>query len=466
MNTLKKHDNHNVVRLARAPSLSGAYPSRLNDTEIANGKRLVARHGDSIRFTVEAGWLVWDGCRWRMDEGNLRIHAFAKDTALAIFDEIKNAPDRDARMKHAKRSQDRRAVENMIALATSEEPIRAALTDFDTDPWLLNVQNGTIDLRTGQLNPHRREDLITKLVPIKYEANARCDRWHQFLWRILDGDEELYGYLQRVIGYSLTGSTAEQVLHFLYGYGANGKSVLCEILRALLGEYAVVCSPEMLMTSRIGAVPNDVARLRGCRVALMNETAQDSKFNEAKLKDLTGGDSLSARYLHKEYFDFEPTHKLFIRGNHKPSIRGTDDGIWRRLRLVPFAVSISQEEQDPQLLEKLRGELPGILRWAVEGCIEWQRGGLKPPLVVTAAVERYRAESDTLARFIDERCTRRAHAQVKSSIFFGRYRQFCEEAGERCTTAKELPQEMLRLGFERKRTNSGAVFLGVDLGEG
>lgn len=463
MNALKRMSDDNVVQLVSERPPLGLGTENLIDTEIANARRLARRHGGDIRYTVEAGWLVWDGRRWCMDEKDLSIQALAKETALAIFDEIKNAPDRDRMMKHAKRSQDRRAVDNMVALARSEQGIPMSLTACDADPWLLNLLNGTLDLRTGQLNSHCREDLITKLVPIQYEAGAKCDRWHKFLWRIMGGKEELCGYLQRMVGYVLTGSTAEQVLHFLYGLGANGKSVFCEIVRALLGDYSVVCSPELIMLRRHGGIPNDVARLRGSRVALMNETAQGSKFNEAKLKDLTGSDALNARYLHKEFFDFDPTHKLIIRGNHKPAIHGTDEGIWRRLRLVPFTVSIPKEEQDSQLLHKLRDELPGILNWAVQGCLEWQQDGLKPPAVVTQAVDQYREESDTLARFIDERCIRRNLAQVKSSEFFAHYKKFCEESGERCITSKELPNEMQRRGFERKRTNTGAVFLGIEI---
>jgi putative DNA primase/helicase len=221
------------------------------------------------------------------------------------------------------------------------------------------------------------------------------------------------------------------------------------------------------MMRRHSSIPNDIARLRGVRAAFMNETSQGSRFDEAKLKDLTGGDTLTGRFLHQEFFDFPPTHKLVIRGNHKPVIAGTDDGIWRRLRLIPFLVSIPPDEQDHQLIDKLRGELPGILRWAVAGCLEWQHEGLKPPGVIVDAVRAYREESDTLGQFIAEHCTRRNLAQVKTSSFFQRYQQFAEAAGERWIPAKDLPHEMQRRGFIYKRVTDGVrVYLGIEFSEG
>jgi putative DNA primase/helicase len=433
------------------------------DTDIANAVRLAQRHGFDLKFTAATDYLVWDGQRWRVDEKVMRLQAMAKETALSIFDEIKTARNRDSMMAHAKRSQSKAALEAMIALARSEPGIPAVITDFDTDPLALNVSNGTIDLAAAALRPHDRGDLITKLVPIAYDPAGKCELWERFLRRACGGHEELCNYLRRVVGYLLTGKTTEQVLHFLYGGGANGKSVFCEIVADLLGDYAVIASPELVMARRYSGIPNDIARLRGGRVVLMNETSQGSRFDEAKLKDLTGSDSLTGRFLHREFFDFRPTHKLVIRGNYKPTISGTDEGIWRRLRLVPFTVAIPPEEQDRHLLEKLRAELPGILRWAVQGCLEWQRDGLKPPAIITEAVRQYREESDTLGRFIAECCEVRKLAQVKSSVFFHRYQQCAEQAGERWIPSKDLPHEMQRRGFEWKHTNTGSKYFGIEL---
>lgn len=454
-----------LLRRASKPATApAALPAELQDTDVANARRLAARHGDNLRFTPERGWFVYDGRRWAPDDKGLRVQAFATETAVSIFDEIRFAQDRDGRMRHAKHSQSMTSITAMISLARSEPGIPARLTDFDKDGWLLNVANGTLDLRTGIIRPHERRDLISNIVDITFDPAAECELWDAFLWRVLDHDEELYAYLRRFVGYLLVGDNSEQSLHFLFGLGANGKSVFCEMLMALLGEYAMAASPDMIMLRRHGGIPNDIARLRGVRVALMNETSQGARFDEAKLKDLTGGDTLTARFLHQEFFDFKPTHRIVIRGNHKPAINGTDEGIWRRLRLVPFSVQIPPDEQDRDLLRKLHAELPGILNWALQGCREWQTDGLKPPAIVTAAVKAYREESDTLGRFISECCETRPNAQVKSGALFKRYQEFCEQAGERWLASKDFPNEMERRGFTYRRGHGGVrLFHGIEL---
>lgn len=433
----------------------------VTDTDIANAKRLIDKHSRDLRYTPERGWLAWDGRRWAVDEKSLRVLGYAKRTALEIFDEVKDAEDRDRLYKHAKRSQSKNAIQAMEWLARSEAP--ASITQFDADPWLLNVENGTLDLRTGELRAHQHADLITKLAPVEYDREADCPTWRATLERIFASDGDIIEYLRRLVGYGLTGLSVEQVIHFMHGMGANGKSTVSELVQEMLGDYATVCSPDLIMARRHGGIPNDVARLRGVRLAMMNETGQGARFDEAKLKDLTGGDRLTARFLHAEFFDFRPTHKLIIRGNHKPAITGTDEGIWRRLRLIPFNVVIPTEDRDPYLLDKLRAELPGVLRWAVEGCLSWQRDGLKPPAAVLAAVSTYRDEADTLGRFIAESCTVRNLAQVKASAFQRAYATFCRDADERPIPSKDLPAELERRGFHYQRTNTARLYLGLEL---
>jgi putative DNA primase/helicase len=439
--------------------------AEITDTDLANGRRLAVRHGENLRFTIERGWFVWDRRRWECDEKMVAVQGFAKETARSIFDEIKGSADPKAMFAHARRSQSKKSIEAMIWLCRSEPGIAAHITEFDSDGWVLNLANGTLDLRTGELRAHRREDLISNLIEIAFDPAAECELWDAFLWRVLDQNEDLYGYLRRFVGYLLVGDTSDQSLHFLYGLGANGKSVFCEVLMRLLGEYAIAVSPDMIMLKRHGGIPNDVARLRGVRAAVMNETSQGARFDEAKLKDLTGGDTLTARFLHQEFFDFHPTHRIVIRGNHKPAINGTDEGIWRRLRLVPFVVQIPPDEQDRNLLRKLEAELPGILNWALQGCREWQAEGLKPPPIVADAVRAYREESDTLGRFVAERCEVRTLAQVKSSALFRRYQEFCQAAGERWIASKDFPPEVERRGFTWKRTNTGGMFFGLELAD-
>jgi putative DNA primase/helicase len=438
-------------------------PPEILDSDMANATRLASRHGADLRYTAARSWFAWDSRRWAPDEKGLRVQALAKETAKAIFDEIATAPDQRAMFRHARHSQSKSAIDAMVWLARSEAGIPAVITDFDSDGWVLNVANGTLDLRKGELRPHRREDLISNLVEIAFDPKAECELWDAFLWRVTDRNDELYAYLRRFVGYLLVGDMSDQSLHFLYGLGANGKSVFCEVLMRLLGEYAVAVSPDLIMLKRHGGIPNDVARLRGVRAALMNETSQGARFDEAKLKDLTGGDTLTARFLHQEFFDFRPTHRIVIRGNHKPAINGTDEGIWRRLRLVPFTVTIPEDERDHHLLSKLEAELPGILNWALQGCKEWQSEGLKPPPIIADAVRAYREESDTLGRFIAECCEVRTLGQVKSSILFKRYQEFAEAAGERWVASKDLPHEMQRRGFTWKRTKAGGIYEGVEL---
>lgn len=437
----------------------------LTDTDIANAKRFASQHGQDVRYTPERGWFVWDGRRWQIDEHDLAVTDLGKQTALSIYDEVRLAAeeDRAQTFKHAKKSQAKRSICDMLYLARSEPGIPARLTDFDANGWLLNLANGTVSLRDGKLHGHDRIDLISNIIEIEFDPRARCDLWHRFIARVTDGNEELRAYLRRFVGYLLVGDTSEQSLHFLYGLGANGKTVFVEVLLKLMGDYAVAVSPDLIMLHRHGGIPNDIARLRGIRLATMNETAQGARFDEARLKDLTGSDTLSARFLHREFFDFRPVHRIIIRGNHKPAIVGTDEAIWRRLRLVPFTVSIPPDEQDHDLQHKLEAELPGILQWAIGGCLEWQREGLKPPPVITDAVRQYRQESDTLGRFVDEHCAVGKLETIKSSVFFSRYQQFAEAAGERWIPAKDLPAEMQRRGFGWKRMGGGSIYHGLTI---
>lgn len=438
----------------------------VHDSDTAHGKLLVSRHGQNIHYMPESGWYIWNGRFWIPDHGDVSIQEMAKETALSLFDDVKNAAhrqEREEKIKHAKKAQSRGSIEASIKLARSEAGVPRHLTDMDADKWAFTVSNGTLDLRTCKLNPHNRDQLISMTSPVTYDEHSRCPLWLSFLDRVMAGDAELIGYLQRLMGYLLVADTSEQALHFFYGLGANGKSVFCDVILKLMGDYAQVSSPMLIMNRHGNGVPNDVARLRGVRASLMNETAQGARLDEAKVKDLTGGDKLSARFLNKEFFDFVPTHRLIIRGNHKPTINGTDDGIWRRLRLVPFTVSIPIAEQDLTLARKLEGELSGILNWALVGCMEWQVTGLNPPPVIADAVREYREESDTLGRFVSECCEQRKLAEIKSSALFKKYQEFCEQAGERWIPSKDFPSEMQRRGFVSKRFSTGVKFLGLEL---
>jgi len=321
----------------------------------------------------------------------------------------------------------------MLTLANSEPGIPVMPSDLDANPWTLNVLNGAINLRTGQLSKPRRQDLITKLAPVIYDPDAQCPLWERFLLEVMGGDQELVSFLQRAIGCTLTGDTSEQVIFILHGKGANGKSTLLETLRAMLGEdYTVQIRAESLMVKQGDTIPNDIARLKGARLVNARETEEGKRLAEALVKEMTGGDTMTARFMRGEFFDFKPEFKLFLAANHKPTIRGTDLAIWRRIRLIPFDVTFPEDKQDKQLAKKLRRELPGILAWAVRGCQGWQvLGGLGTPAAVKTATEEYRSESDTLAAFLEECTVTEDNTETQAKPMYEAYKAWCEENGER-----------------------------------
>ena len=332
---------------------------------------------------------------WTPDK-NGQIVRFAKDTVRNIYSEAAQLPEGNPRttlVKHALQSEDAKRIHAMVQLAQSETGISVTPDQLDANPWLLNCSNGSVDLRTGKPLPHARENLCTKQVPVNFDSKAKCLTWKAFLHRIMGGNESLVRFLQRAIGYSLTGQITEQVLFLFYGTGANGKSTFVETMRALLGDYAQQADFEtFLIGKNEGGPRNDIARLKGARFVSAVESGQSRQMAETVIKQVTGGDKIAARFLYQEFFEFSPQFKLFLVANHKPQVRGTDEAVWRRIRLVPFDVKIPQEERDKHLPEKLQSELPGILAWAVRGCVKWQEKGLGEPTEVLEATQEYREE--------------------------------------------------------------------------
>lgn len=437
-----------------------------NLTDLGNAKRLVRLHGQDFHYCHESKkWLVWDGRRWGEDTTGEMLRR-AKDTVMQIYAEASREPDEERRRKlakHAARSESEKWIGAMISLAQSEPGIPVRPRELDANPWLLNCLNGTLDLRTGELQPHRREDLLTKLVEIDYDPKATCPRWESFLNRIMNGNQNLIQFLQRAIGYTLTGSVTEQVFFICFGSGANGKTVFLRILQALLGEYGKPVDPELLM-ARPGSVhPTGRADLMGARLAVAIETEEGRRLNETLLKWLTGGDKLKARFMRQDFFEFEPTHKIWIATNHKPIIRGTDYAIWRRIRLIPFNVTIPVEDQDKRLTEKLQGELPGILAWAVRGCLAWQKDGLWVPEEVRTATEDYRSEMDIIAQFLEEKCVIDPTLRVKASDLYRAYSAWCEENNEQPLAQRNFGMRLSERGFERKVSNSCRWWHGISL---
>jgi putative DNA primase/helicase len=424
-------------------------------TDLGNAERFAKLHKDKARHVPAWGWLVWDGRRWRLDEAHT-VTNLAIETVRAIYREAAECADANRRKQladHAKRSESRQRIEAMLKLAEAllAEPPSA----FDRDPYLLNVTNGTIDLRKMQFREHRREDNITKIAPVEFDPTARCPLWEAFLDRIFDGNHALISFLQRAVGYALTGDTREQCLFILWGTGANGKSTFVTTIQAILGDYALQTPTETLLAKRTEYIPNDIARLKGARFVSAIESAEGRKLNEPLIKQMTGGDKISARFLHREWFDFYPEFKIFLATNHKPVIRGTDHAIWRRIRLIPFTVTIPEDEQDKELPRKLLAEASGILNWALEGCLAWQREGLEVPDEVRQATESYRAEMDVLAAFLDDRCILDPNTRVTSKELYQAYMSWCRDCGEEPLSQRAFGRALSERGFTPAKLTGG-----------
>ncbi|TDA70639.1 MAG: DNA primase [Clostridia bacterium] len=443
-------------------------PETFHPTDLGNAQRLVAAHGQDLRYCHPWGkWLVWNGQQWQVDN-TAEVMRRAKDTVRGMYGEaahIDNEKERREFLQFVLKSESRDRLAATVTLAASEPGIPVLPGELDRDPWLLNCANGTVDLRTGELRPHRREDMLSKMTPVAYDPEAACPRWEAFLERIMAGNERLITFLQRAVGYSLTASTREQVFFLLYGTGANGKSVFLTTLQAVLGDYATQAAPDLLLAKKGERHPTEVADLLGKRLVVATETESGRRLAESLVKQLTGGDKLKARRMREDFFEFEATHKLWLATNHKPRVRGTDYAIWRRIRLIPFNVTIPVEEQDKSLPDKLREELPGILRWAVEGCLAWQREGLGVPDEVKAATDAYRQEQDVLAAFLEDCCIINPLAKAAAKDIYQTYLAWCEENGERPMSQRDLGMQLTERGFDRFRggKSGGIVWRGIGL---
>ena len=369
-----------------APASDGLLP--IGFTEDALAAEFSERHGEDWRHVAVWGaWLTWTGCRWER-EGTLRAFDLARRVCRAAAN---RANDGKVRTRLSQAS----TVSAVERLARADRRHATAAEVWDRDPWLLNTPSGVVDLRSGALSPHDRALCMTKITTAAPRGD--CPAWLAFLARVTGGDAELQAYLRRVVGYGLTGVTTEHALFFLYGTGANGKSVFANTLTALLGDYAAVAPMDMFMATTGDRHPTDMAGLRGARIVTSIETEQGSRWAESKLKALTGGDRVTARFMRQDFFEFTPQFKLLVAGNHKPSIRNVDEAMRRRLHMVPFTVTIPPAQRDKRLPERLLAERDGILAWALQGCLEWQRVGLRPPATVLAATNEY-FEAEDAAR--------------------------------------------------------------------
>lgn len=436
-------------------------------TDMGNARRLAARHGADLRYSESLGWLVYSGTHWAPDDTG-EVMRRAKDAALALLREAPDCPDDDQRAKLAKwavASQSAAKLNAAKDLARSEPGLAVSAEAFDRDPLLFNCLSGTLDLRTVTLRPHRRDDLLTRCVPVTFDLAAVCPRWLAFLARVVP-DPEVRAFLQRWWGYCLSGLTVEQVMLILWGTGANGKSVMLAVLQHVLGPYAAVMDFATLAAKRNEGGPrNDLARLRGVRLACAIEAGAGKRFDEPTVKTLTGSDPIACRFLYRETFQHVPTCKVVVAANHRPTV-SADGAMWRRLLLAPFPVVIPPEERDPHLTDTLKAEASGILNWLVDGWRAYQAGGLQVPEAMRAAVAEYRSAEDTLAGFLEE-CTAPGGAVLHKDLYAA-YQAWAARAGEEPETGKKFGHLLNDRGIRQDRRGPrGAVRrLGICLREG
>jgi putative DNA primase/helicase len=441
-------------------------------TDLGNAHRLAARHGRDVRWCDPMGrWLHWNGVRWEQ-VGQTILVDLAKETALSIYDEARAAPDgseyQTALQKWAKASGSGRAIAAMVNLTKTVTGELAVDADqLDADPMLLGVENGVVDLRTGRWRAAERSDLITKSCRAPFDGAATCPLWEAFLARIFAGDAEVIAYVQRAAGYSLTGKTSERVIFIGHGSGTNGKTTFLEVLAHVLGTYAMSTPVETLMARKDPGIPNDLARIKSARFVSATETERGSKLAEARIKAVTGGDRMTARFLHQEFFDFIPQCKLWFATNHRPEIASGGKAIWKRVRLLPFEVEIPEDEIDPDLKAKLLAEAPGILGWMVRGCLAWQAKGLREPASIRTANRAYEEDEDVLGAFLEDRAIVQPNVWCSVADLYAAFHDWAKAHGEELLSAKAFSQAMSeRKGIKRQRQGNATGtrgFLGVRL---
>jgi putative DNA primase/helicase len=439
-------------------------------TDYGNAERLVGKYRENIRYCKPwNSWLIYDGRRWARDEVG-QVDRHAKATARQILAEAAQVDDKDERkavVRWALASESRKNLEAMIVLARSEEAIPVLPDALDGDPWLFNCQNGTLDLRTGKLRPHRRDDYITAICPVAYDPRAECPLWESTLELVFDGNIDLIAYWRSLCGCVLTGDVSEQILPILFGTGENGKSTILNALLGVMGpDYAKKAPQNFLMVKRHESHPTELADLFGKRLVVAIETNEGARINEVLMKELTGSDPITARRMRENFWTFNPTHKLMLCTNHKPVIRGTDHALWRRIHLIPFGVKIPAETRDKRIASKLAAEAPGILAWCVRGCRAWQQSnGLEAPQEVREATEAYRNDQNAIGRFLAECCiVNREVSQIraKSSALYAAYCKWAEDGHEYTVTQKAFSEKLLEMGFEKKQIDT-MWYLGIGL---
>lgn len=428
-------------------------------TEDALAISFTRRYQLDWRYVAAWGkWLMWDGQRWRTEDT-----LAASDLARLV---CRHASLKADSPKMAAKLAGASTISGVERLARADRRHAGTTEEWDADIWLINTPGGVVDLRTGRMRAHERRDRMTKICTATLVPGSQLRYWMTFLEQVTGGDPALITYLQKVFGYSLTGSTQEHALFFLYGTGANGKSVFVNTLLTIMGEYAANAPMDTFMETRSDRHPTDLAGLRGARFVAATETEQGRRWKESKIKEMTGGDRVSARFMRQDFFTYPPQYKILIAGNHKPAIRNIDEAMRRRLHLIPFTITVPPDKRDKELQGKLLTERNGIFEWAVEGCLAWQREGLRPPQCVMDATDEYFESEDALGRWLEERCVRVASAKSLTAELFNDWKQWAEASGEFIGSQRRFSDLLLTRGLEKWRNTAGVRgFQGIGLKE-
>lgn len=411
------------------------------------------RHESDLRHVAAWGrWLQWDGMRWRVDD-TLAAYDLARGVCREAAAEADNK-DRPTKLASAQ------TVAAVERLARADRRLAATVAQWDADPWKLNTPGGIVDLRTGAVGSNRSDAYCSKVAAVAPDFGADCPAWEAFLETVFDGDRDLIAYVQRVAGYCLTGATREHALFFAYGTGGNGKSVFLNTLAGIVGDYAQAAPMSTFTAAAADAHPTDLAMLRGARLVTASETEEGRRWAEARIKALTGGDPIQARFMRQDFFEFVPQFKLLIAGNHRPGLRSVDEAMRRRFHLVPFTVTIAPELRDPDLQAKLRAEWPAILAWAISGCLEWQENGLQPPTAVRDASAEYLEAEDAVAAWLAEETESDPRAWESAAGLFASWRGWAEKAGEHPGSQKRLAPALEARGFVPEKRQGARGYRG------
>ncbi len=424
--------------------------------------RLLEKYGDRLRYATGIGWFAWDETHWQRDD-HRRSNEAVKSVIRDLRTEAAKLKDRNLR-KLCQRVATARGVRSVLDLAASDRRVRLSVDDLDSHSHLLACKNGTVDLRDGAIKKPDPKDLLTKCCPVSYDPKATAPKFDKFLNEI-QPKQEVRDYLARLFGYAATGVVREHVLGVLWGPGANGKSVLSDVMDHVLGDHAKPGPSSLIVhDGKHTPHPTDVASCVGTRLVIVHETKRGASFDSSKVKLLTGGDKLTARFMRQDFFVFAPIHTLIMLSNYKPEADANDAALWRRVQLVPFKVVIPPEKQDRELADKIKNsEAPGVLRWVVQGAVHWHRHGLKPPAVVLEQTEAYRAAEDVIGRFIEECCIKNKAAKVKAGVLYGAFKEWCKTQGERVVRGNDFFTELVSRGYERQVTSSGRIYHGIGL---